>query len=692
MDEEYHPWLFSPSFEGETACQSTFPNTMYSANNLTIERRKLPPVASAGRVARQGRWRLALGLCLLPAVTASAAIEFPSTRLKASDPATWKPVSFAARVPTGGVTLSAHGLFQPVLQNNIEYLLSSFSVDHMLAPFRQRAGQLNPPDDQPQVPFWDTELRGSNAGRFMMGAGNTLRWINDPELRRRLDQLIDGIESCREPNGYILAFNPRFPRSEEPNYGRAWFTHGLIESGIAGNPKAFGLLRGHADWFNQWDLLPELLYFQKNSHQGHIASTRTYFSPVGKPADLQVAEKYYLADWWIDGLAARNPESIWKYPLQNPHSYLITSFEAYLDHYLATGEGKLLEACQGAWEMIHDNWEHVGGSMAICESHWHMIDGKYRLPENPGNADLSHGQSHPPKSYFLSRRGHTGETCGTVFWIKFNQRFQQLYPDQEKFTAEIEKSIYNVLLANQQSGKNIRYHAALQGRKENGNRNRPPPAPHNTCCEGQGTRAFGSLPEYIYSLARDGLYVNLFEGSTISWTHDGEAISVEQITQFPFDPRVSLLIRPARETSATIHVRVPSWAAGEMPILVNGEMVASGKPGTFVPVTRRWRPNDRVDFILPMGFRVTKYEGLEQIKGYSRYAIEYGPILMAVTGELNPESSVVIGHAPGKIADWLKPVAKRPLVFSIEGDPTHEVMPYWLIDAESFVVFSQFKP
>ena len=26
----------------------------------------------------------------------------------------------------------------------------------------------------------------------------------------------------------------------------------------------------------------------------------------------------------------------------------------------------------------------------------------------------------------------------------------------------------------------------------------------NTCCEGQGTRAFGSLPEYIYSLAAGG--------------------------------------------------------------------------------------------------------------------------------------------------------------------------------------------
>ena len=40
----------------------------------------------------------------------------------------------------------------------------------------------------------------------------------------------------------------------------------------------------------------------------------------------------------------------------------------------------------------------------------------------------------------------------------------------------------------------IRYHAAMEGVQEHGNS-------ANTCCEGQGTRAIGSLPEYIYSIA-----------------------------------------------------------------------------------------------------------------------------------------------------------------------------------------------
>jgi len=603
----------------------------------------------------------------------SAGADFPKTRLRASDPATWRPVPYRAVAPTGGVVLDPAGLFEAVMENNIAYLLDSFSVNHMLVPFRERAGRMNPPDDQPNTRFWDTDLRGSSAGRFLMGAGNTLRWRENAELRRRLNELIDGIESCREANGYILAYPSRRPyRCEEPNYARAWLVHGLIEAGIAGNPKAYALLRGHADWFNHWDMLPELIYYSTNSHQGHIASTRTYFTPVGKPEDLQVAEKYYVMDWWMDELAARHPEAVWRYPLQNPHSYLITSFEAYLDHYRATGDRRYLDATIGAWHLIRDNWEHVGGSMAICECQWKMVDGERVLPEN---------ETHPPGSYFLTERGHTGETCGSVFWIRFNQRFEELYPDQEKYAAEIEKSLYNVCLANQVGGRNIRYHTQMQGRKN------APASPHNTCCEGQGTRLYGSLPEYIYSISADGLYVNLFEPSTIRWKQAGQTIGLSLTSAFPFQAQVSLRLSTPKALRSVIHVRVPSWATSPMPLLVNGSQVAIGTPGTYEAIDRNWSDGDTIAFTLPMGLRATEYTGADQIAGHRRYAIEYGPILMAAAGPLDAQSAVSISHEPQEPGRWLKPIAGRPLCFAIDGDSTHEYVPYWKITDETFCVF-----
>ena len=117
-----------------------------------------------------------------------------------------------------------------------------------------------------------------------MGAGNTLRWIDHPELRRRLNAVVDGIDECKQANGYIMAYpEDTIFYSERGNYTRSWLTHGLIEAGTySGNPKAFRLLRGYYDWFDQCPYLPKLLRAASFGAQGMIANTRMYFTPVGK--------------------------------------------------------------------------------------------------------------------------------------------------------------------------------------------------------------------------------------------------------------------------------------------------------------------------------------------------------------------------------------------------------------------------
>jgi len=126
-----------------------------------------------------------------------------------TDASAWKPPVHKARVPLTGVGLEG-GVFQTALENNILYLLTSYSVDDLLRQFRERVGTAKPPV-QPAggpwgVQFWEEDLAGSNAGRFLMAAGNTLRWIDHPELRHRLNAVVDGIAQCRQPNGYIMAY------------------------------------------------------------------------------------------------------------------------------------------------------------------------------------------------------------------------------------------------------------------------------------------------------------------------------------------------------------------------------------------------------------------------------------------------------------------------------------------------------
>lgn len=565
----------------------------------------------------------------------------------------WRPVEPAARVPQSGITVD-NSLFRKTLDANAAYLLNSFSVDDMLREFRSRAGLPAGGQLRDLRTEWVDILPGSMAGRFLMGAGNQLRWMENRELHNRMNRIVDGIEACKEPNGYLMAYPERdILHFENGAYCRSWVTQGLIEAGIAGNPKAYPLLRGFYDWFDACPYLPELVRRGGQGRQGVIANTRLYFTPAGRPEDLQVVQRYYQENFWMRQLADRDVDAIWKYPYDRPHCYLILSLESFLDLYMATGDRQYLDAAVGGWELFNEYYEHDGGSISISE--------------------LS---PYPPKSYLL--RSGTGELCGNSFWVFLNQRFHLLYPDEEKYVAEIEKSIYNVAIANQAADGKIRYHARLIDHKEGG-------TDVNTCCEGQGTRLFGALPEFIYTQADDGVYVDLFSASSFAWEQNGTPMKLTMQTEFPYSPNVSIVVSAHKKTPCKIRIRIPSWCTGTVGVSINGEQKAVGFSGSYITLDRTWSNKDTLRFSLPMDFSLTRYKGSEpDFKGKNAYAIQYGPLLMAVTGDSVSNGCIELPMREG--FQSFKPTKENPLRFTVEGTDLR-LIPYYEVSDEPFTCY-----
>jgi hypothetical protein len=416
------------------------------------------------------------------------------------------------------------------------------------------------------------------------------------------------------------------------------------------------MLRGYYDWFNAQSFLPEMLRGAIQGGQGMVANTRVALSPIGKPADAQVIQRYYQEDEWLHGLARRESRQIWQYPYDRPHCYLLTNLEAYLDMHLITGAPLYHDAVLGAWELYRDHWQQAGGSISIIEF-----------------------QKDPPDSIYLRQK--LGELCGSSFWTFLSQRFQMLNPEDERYAAEIEKSIYNVAMANQDGSNGLRYHTILEGTKEKATK-------INTCCEGQGTRLIGSIPEHIYSLAADGLYLNLFEPSSIRWEIGGQAMAMAVATKFPFDRNVNATIKTAGSAPANLRIRVPSWSVAPMKISVNGKAAGEGRPGTYFPLARNWSNGDTIEFTLPAGVQVKRYSGADQVEGKSRYSFQYGPILLAAVG---PEKRNISpgGASPDQLAELLEPIAGLPLNFSVRGNPGVKFVPYWQIGEEEFTCYPE---
>jgi uncharacterized protein len=548
-------------------------------------------------------------------------------------PSQWHPVRYAAAAPTADVTLQG-GVLLSAFERNINYQLTNWNMDNS----------------------WSRWLPGANEGRRMSGAGNILRWVDHPTLRTNLDNLVNSIASRQRADGYALPYpdgdmakavyganNERMP------YDRRNFTLGLIAAGQV-NPSAISIARKFQDWLYSSPYVNTMLDGALGI-MGDQPNLSMYFSPAGKDDDVIVRERYWRQDWWLAQLKDQQPAAISRFPLNRAHSYAAAPWVTYCDAYRATGDSQCIDAMLAAWQTYRDNFVHLGGSAAICED----CDNAY-----------------PAKSYYLHK--HTGENCGGALWIDFNHRLLQLYPDQEKFAAEIERTLYNVTLANQDASGNIRYHTNLLETKDEAKA-------IGTCCEVTNTVVLARLPEFLYSIASDGLYVNMYSPSRITWSQDGSKASLDTSTQFPEDTNVSLTLSVSNPLPMKIRVRIPSWASGNVAVLVNGSNAATGAPGTFLTLDRIWSTGDTITFDVPIGFRLAKYTGFDRDPNHERYGLEYGPLLMSLVGGTH------LNVAPASLIGSLSPAPGSPLHFNIAGYPILKYLPYVHVQGETFTSF-----
>ena len=567
-------------------------------------------------------------------------------------PGSWKPVANRADSPATGVTLNSGPLLDVFLRN-IDYLNHSFAT-----PGYCDGGG------------WSDAYPASNEGRLLAGAGNSLRWAERDDMRTIVDTLVERIESQMRNDGYYNYYEEADSyaldagaKSERKNYDRVFWTRGLLAAGMAGNPKAYGLVRRMYDWFNSSHYLPRVLV-GSNATNGLPGGPLVYLSPAGRDEDLIVTQRYYDQHYWMAELVNREPLCLSHYPGERPHCYELLGFEAFLDEYRATAAQEYLDAVIGGWDIYRENYKHIGGATAIMES----------------------TELFPPKSYYFVDGG-IGETCGSVFWINLNSKLLQLFPDEEKYAAEIEETMFNVTLANQDEKGYIRFYTNLEGTKSDARC-------HNSCCEVSYAGLLARLPEFVYSIAPDGIYLNLYTSSSIRWESDGDEITLTTETQFPVDTVVSVRLSMATTKPMTIHLRVPSWAAGNVSFSVNGEKGASGVPGSYAVLHREWSDNDTIKFSLPIEFRVEQYPGLDQIEGnLDRYALLYGPVLMALVGELADSGEVPrIPVSAKQLPGLLRRTEANSLDYSIQGHPEYAYIPYWELQDETFTCFPVVEP
>ena len=138
------------------------------------------------------------------------------------------------------------------------------------------------------------------------------------------------------------------------------------------------------------------------------------------------------------------------------------------------------------------------------------------------------------------------------------------------------------------------------------------------CCVGNIPRTLLMVPTWTYAKSADGIYVNLFIGSTINVGNvAGTDVQMVQKTDYPWSGNVAITVNPKETKTFTVYVRVPNRTtsalytstpkvSGLKSLAVNGKKISPQIENGYAAITREWKAGDTIDGELPMEVQVIK--------------------------------------------------------------------------------------
>ncbi len=261
-----------------------------------------------------------------------------------------------------------------------------------------------------------------------------------------------------------------------------------------------------------------------------------------------------------------------------------------------------------------------------------MVNRKYYITGGIGSGETSEGFG---PDYSLRNNAYC-ESCSSCGLIFFEYKMNLAYHDA-KYADLYEETMYNALLGSLAlDGKDFLYTNALASSQPRYEWHVCP------CCVGNIPRTLLMMPTWTYVRGDDGLYVNLFVGSTIKVEKvAGTDVEMVQKTDYPWSGKINMTVNPAIAKEFTVYVRIPNRTTSELykPVPeVNGLISLSVNGNRLVNpiiehgyavIRRTWKKGDKIDLELPMKIQqVTADEKIEADRG--RVALRYGPLLYNV--------------------------------------------------------------
>lgn len=505
----------------------------------------------------------------------------------------------------------------------------------------------------------------SDLYKMIEGCSYSLMNHPNPELEKKLDEIIAKIASAQQEDGYLMTYfilGDLSQRWTNMDKHEMYCCGHLIEAGIA------------------------------------------YHNATGKRSLLDVALKYanHIDDTFGEGKKSWVPGHQ-EIELALVKLYRVTKDERYLNlsHWLLEQRGHGL----GDWQ-AKDYYQDLKPVSQLSKISGHAVRAMYLFT---GMADLAsitkdtayihaldrlwdnvvHTKMYATGGIGSSRKneGFTDdydlpnadaycETCASVGMVFWNQRMNMLKGDG-KYINVLEKAMYNGALAGiSLSADRFFYVNPLES---DGTHHRKPWY-GTACCPSQISRFLPSVGNYIYATSADALWVNLYISSETSVSVQDVPVSIRQETNYPWEGKVQLSVSPKQEETFAVKLRLPDWCKNYT-LKVNDREVKLVVEAGYVVIDRTWAPGDRITFDMAMPVEVIAADSRVKANTGKR-ALQRGPLVYCMEEVDNPQYDAVtllpsMNYTTAFESGLLGGVTT---ITAIHADETYQFIPYYAWD------------
>lgn len=240
-------------------------------------------------------------------------------------------------------------------------------------------------------------------------------------------------------------------------------------------------------------------------------------------------------------------------------------------------------------------------------------------------------------NYELPNMSAYNETCAAIAQVYLNYRLFLLHGESKYYDA-LERTLYNGVLSGISiDGGKFFYPNPLQSMGQHQRQDWFGCA----CCPSNAARFIPSLPQYIYAVKDNSLYVNLFASNETTVKVGGKPVTLQQETNYPWDGDIIMTVKKSKGAFA-LKIRIPGWVRGQVvpsdlyhyadgknlkySVKVNGQELKGDLQDGYFVINRKWKAGDKVSVHFDMDARLVKANGkVAADKG--RACIERGPLV-----------------------------------------------------------------